>query len=260
MFALITGGATGLGKRLAQTVVKRGGNVVIADIDQKAGYDLEHETFDEYGEKRLKFIECDVTNDTDVNRTFEFCKDEFGTLNVLCNNAGIMTSNLNLTHHQVALNLTSLIECTFKGIEAMSVKNGGDGGVVINISSGSGYNVLRGAPVYTATKFGVVGFSRTFKFLQHVHEDGVRVNCLCPLFLDTEMTRKVIEEIPEVEYQLHAVGYSDMDDVARAFMFCVDDERMNGETIAMHGPSSIYQLKFRQPIPVPLKSKLKKYE
>ena len=253
MFALITGGVQGLGRRFALTLLQRGGNVVVADVDQNLGVKFESEIFKQYGDKRLKFIKCDVSDTKELHGAFDYCFEEFGQLDIVCNNAGIMTSDINLSSKQVAINLTAVIESTFKGIDLMSMKNGGNGGVVVNISSGSGYNVLRGAPVYTATKFGVIGFSRSFKFLPNILEDGVRVNCLCPLFLETEMTRKATMENPEVEYQINRVGYSDIDDVTDAFMMCIEDESLNGDVLAMHIPRHIYQLKFKQPIPVPLK-------
>lgn len=252
MLALITGGAKGLGRKLATTLLQRGGHVVIADIDTKSGLEFENEINEYYGEKRLKFVECDVSETRDIEKTFDICQSEFGRLNVICNNAGVMHVDHSLIPKQVNVNLTSIMQLTFKGIDIMSKKKGGNGGVIVNISSGSGYNILRGNPVYTATKFGVVGFSRSFKFLPHAIQDGVRVNCLSPLFLDTDMTSNAYSDNPEVEYQIECVGFSDMEDVATGFLLCIEDDTLNGDTLAMHVPGHIYKLKFPQPIPIPL--------
>ena len=229
--ALITGGGRGLGKKFALTLLKRGANVVIADIDQNSGVDFEKETYKQYKEKRL-FINCDVSDTNDLHKMFENLKGYFGRLDILCNNAAIMTSDVTLTSKQVAINLTSLMESTYKGIELMSLKNGGNGGAVINISSGSGYNICKGTAVHTATKFGVVGFCRSFKYLPYREEDGVRVNCICPFFVDTEILRKCIAEKPTFAYQF---GHN-IDDVSKAFIMCIEDKHLNGEVIAASTP------------------------
>ena len=246
--ALITGGAQGIGKHFALTLLNRGANVVVADINQNAGINFEKEALEQYDEKRLKYIKCDVSNTKELHRTFEYGKEYFGHLDIICNNAGIMTSDVSLVSKQVAVNLTALIEGTYKGIDLMSVKNGGNGGVIVNISSGSGYNILKGTAVYTATKYGVVGFSRSFEELPTKDEDGVRVNCICPFFVDTDMLRKGIAENSEVGYQLSLFGYADIDDVAKAFVMCIEDNSLNGEVIAVHAPHSIYPLHFRSPV------------
>ena len=73
-------------------------------------------------------------------------------------------------------------------------------------------------------------------------QDSVRVNCVCPLFLNSKRMREVLERNAAVAYQLRRYGYADKDEVANAFMMCIDDQTKNGEVVSAQTPPRLIQI------------------
>lgn len=243
--AFITGGAQGLGRAFSERLLKEGAKVAVADIKNEVGKNFENEMTKIYGENRLKFIQCDVSNQVDLYKSFEEVKSTFGSLDIVCNNAGIMSYDVADARKIMAVNLMAVIEGTYKGIEMMSIKNGGNGGLVINIASAAGLDIMKGESLYSTSKVGVVTFTRSFKYLPVKEEDGVRVNALCPFFCDTEMVKTAVKEFPKqfVDFYL-GMGQAQIDDVVKAFMRCVEKETMNGDCTAIYPNNTIFDVHF----------------
>jgi 15-hydroxyprostaglandin dehydrogenase (NAD) len=116
---------------------------------------------------------------------------QFSRLDVLCNNAGVgepgdlFEEDVDPTPFErlIAINLTAVIRGTRLGVEKMSEL--GRGGVIVNTASMGGLRPMPTAPVYAATKAGVVNFSRSLAHLQA--EMNIRVNAICPSFVDTPL-------------------------------------------------------------------------
>jgi len=243
--ALITGGASGLGRKLSDALLQRGAKVVIADINADEGKKAETQSLDQYGDDRLKFIQCDVTDKQQLHETFEAAHKCFGGLDIVCNNAGIIGDTYSIARTQVDINLTAVIEGTFRAIEPMSKQTVGGGGVVVNVASAAGIDLLKVAPVYTATKQGVVAFTRCFSALPHFVEDGVRVNCLCPFFFKSNLTEKSVEEHPQFGQLIHFLGgYVDVEHVVDGFLKVLQDDEMNAKAVVVQPPDKIYTMKF----------------
>ena len=242
--ALITGGAQGLGRSICESLLKQGTRVVVADINDTAGHKLLSQS--RYGD-RLKFIHCNVSDKQQLRDTFIAAQQHFGRLDIVCNNAGIGSIDPARARLQVDINLTAVIEGTYHAIELMSKKNGGNGGLVVNVASAAGLNLLKPVPVYTATKQAVVSFTRCFDGLPTLAEDGVRVNCLCPFFFESGlvnegflgagggMLRKVIEMTG---------GFIKVEDVVEGFMKCANDPTMNGQAVVISPPNNVFTMKF----------------
>jgi len=243
--AVITGGASGFGKEFVLSLLKQGAKVVIADIDTVVGSKFDSECQEVYGHGKSQFMECDVTNRERLREVFVAAQTQFGGLDIICNNAGIFTADPKLSKKMIDINLTAVVDGTYLGLELMSKKNGGRGGVITNISSAAGLQLMPYAHVYTATKFAVTAFTRTFRRQPEIaSEDGVRVNCVCPFFSETDMLRKGKEEMPEHFDALSQFGLADVKDVVTAFNRTLAEDKMHGNCIAVMPGNAIYDVKF----------------
>uniref|UniRef100_A0ABM0MPL5 15-hydroxyprostaglandin dehydrogenase [NAD(+)] n=1 Tax=Saccoglossus kowalevskii TaxID=10224 RepID=A0ABM0MPL5_SACKO len=200
--AIVTGGADGIGRAIVEQLLIKGAKAVtILDVNVETGEKTLEELRQEYGEDRLVFVKCDVSEATLLEAAFASTKSRFGGLDIVCNNAGIGNEfKLDLC---VAVNLvkrawvrvngapgkdsilviftqTAVIRGTYLAVEHMGTKNGGNGGVVINTASTSGFYAIPLSPIYVATKHGVVGFTRSVAKEPMVVDNGVRVSAICP--------------------------------------------------------------------------------
>ena len=184
--ALISGGASGIGKAIAKIFAKEGANVLIFDIDDDNGESTVRE-INEKGGKSL-FIPGDVSISADCKNSVAFTISNFGSLEILVNNAGIVcrASVLDTSEDDwdrvMSVNVKSVFLLCKYAIPLMK-KNGK--GVIINIASGWGIAAGRNAAVYCASKGAVVLLTKAMS-LDH-GEDNIRINCICPGDTDTQM-------------------------------------------------------------------------
>jgi NAD(P)-dependent dehydrogenase (short-subunit alcohol dehydrogenase family) len=165
--AIVTGGSAGIGRAIARRLEAEGTRVVIADVDESEG----------------NFFRTDMSVPADVLALFAFVRDEFGRLDVLVNNAGGVFGSWAKT---VDVNLAALMLATQLAFDAM----GGEGAIV-NISSVAGLGTKQyDAPDYAAAKAAVVRFTTAL-----ANHDGVRVNCVCPDWVDTPAVRRSLAEM-----------------------------------------------------------------
>lgn len=196
--ALITGGASGIGRATAILFASEGAAVAIADIDKDAGKTVEKEIISKSG--KALFILCDVSCAKDCQRAVETTINKFGGLNILFNNAGIIQRTTVVEASElewdrvIAVNLKSVFLLSKYAIPHM-VK--GDGGVIINTASGWGLVGGCKAASYCASKGGVVLLTKAMA-LDH-GEQNIRVNCICPGDTDTPMLRNEAQQLGEPE-------------------------------------------------------------
>ncbi|XP_048383675.1 15-hydroxyprostaglandin dehydrogenase [NAD(+)]-like isoform X3 [Stegostoma tigrinum] len=133
---LITGASQGLGKAFAESLLKKGAQVVICDINQAQGEITKAEFDLRYGPGRTTFITCDVTSLPQLKDVFIETVQTFGRLDVLCNNAGI--NNENSWERTISVNLVALIQASYLALDHMRCDRGGKGGSIINVASMSG--------------------------------------------------------------------------------------------------------------------------
>jgi len=243
--ALITGGAMGLGQMFSKKLLEQGTKIVVADINPKAGTKFMEHAKAKYGDDALTFMQCNVTDSQQLKDTFKAAKERFGRLDIVCNNAGIMTTDPRRAKQQVDINLTAVVEGTYHGIELMSRQNGGDGGVVVNVGSAAGIDLMINAAVFSATKHAVVAFTRSFKRLPNFVEDDVRVNCIAPYFCETNMVGAAIKENPEQENVIRKIGMVNIEDIGTGFMRCIaGDDQLNAGVIVVAPNNKIFEMKF----------------
>ncbi|XP_022763360.1 prostaglandin reductase-3-like isoform X3 [Durio zibethinus] len=200
--ALITGGASGIGKALSLALAGKGIFVTIVDFSEEKGKEVaslvekENSKFHEnLGFPSAIFVKCDVTNSRDITLAFEKHVATYGGLDICINSAGIgspvpfqrdQTDGTKTWRHTVNVNLVAVIDCSRLAIKTMQALQ--KPGVIINIGSSAGLYPMYMDPIYSGTKGGVIMFTRS---LVPYKRQGIRVNVLCPEFVQTEMGEKV---------------------------------------------------------------------
>ena len=185
--ALISGGSRGLGESHARAMIAQGARVVVADILDDDGQAL----VAELGEAS-RYIHLDVTSRSEWDKAVAFTLQEFGTLNVLINNAGIAHFSPIGEYKpeqwdtMIAINLTGV----FNGVDAsLQGLKAGAPSSIINVSSIAGLRGYSGLVGYNAAKFGVTGFTKSVAL--DVAQFGIRCNSIHPGVIDTPMTSNV---------------------------------------------------------------------
>ncbi|RMI32753.1 glucose 1-dehydrogenase [Nocardia stercoris] len=214
--ALVSGGARGMGAAHARALVAHGAEVVIGDLLDDEGKALATELGD-----RARFVHLDVTDPEDWKRAVDVAVEEFGSLSVLVNNAGIVNGNtlvdfeLAAWQQIVDINLTG----TFLGIQAAArVMIGAGAGSIVNISSVEGFRGSPGLHGYTATKFAVRGLTKSAAL--ELAQYNIRVNSVHPGMVRTPMT----EGIPEDFLQIPLGRAAEADEVANLIVYLASDE------------------------------------
>uniref|UniRef100_A0A8C4SBS6 15-hydroxyprostaglandin dehydrogenase [NAD(+)] n=1 Tax=Erpetoichthys calabaricus TaxID=27687 RepID=A0A8C4SBS6_ERPCA len=234
--ALVTGAAQGLGRAFSEILLNNGAKVCLLDINVSKGNDVKAFFDKTYGSESTTFIPCDVSSETWLKDAFNKVKETYGRLDIMCNNAGII--NESDWEKTVALNLNAVIRGTYLALDHM--KNQTGGGVIVNVASEAGLVPFISAPVYTATKYGVVGFSQATAMASEACKFGVRINVLSPIFVQTDILNDLKEPrllgilpelIPITEKLIEHIGIIKPSDVAKAFLQLVTDESKNGEVL-----------------------------
>ncbi|KAJ3609902.1 hypothetical protein NHX12_021996 [Muraenolepis orangiensis] len=156
--ALVTGGAQGIGRAVVESLLKSLAKVAVVDLNEDIGRKCKVQLDKDYGEENCTFIQCDITNGETLKDAFQTTVDQFGQLDIVVNNAGI--NNEKDWERTIQVNLTSVIKGTYLALDHMSKEHGKRGGVIINVSSMAAFLHSPHQPVYTATKHGVIGFTR----------------------------------------------------------------------------------------------------
>ncbi|MCE7737992.1 MAG: SDR family oxidoreductase [Candidatus Heimdallarchaeota archaeon] len=186
--ALVTGAASGIGLATAELLAEAGAIVALLDINEKNGINAANQINESEG--KAKFFLCDVTSDSDCKKTVEVIHKEFGKIDILFNNAGVIRRKtvLDLEEEEwdltIDVNLKSIYLLSRQVIPIMIKCNGGS---IINNGSGWGIKGGSDAVAYCAAKGGVVNMTRAMAIDHGKH--GIRVNCVCPGDIDTPLLR-----------------------------------------------------------------------
>jgi NAD(P)-dependent dehydrogenase (short-subunit alcohol dehydrogenase family) len=193
--AVITGAASGIGRAIAQLFAREGAFLVLTDINESSGREVERDITAAGG--KAIFDGADVTRDADCHRIIDLAVREFGGLHVLVNCAGIIrrASILELTEADwdrvMAVNVKSIFLMSRHAIPHMAMT----GGSIINIASGWGLAGGPKAAVYCASKGAVVLLTKAMA-IDHGPQ-RIRVNCICPGDTDTAMLRNEAQQLGE---------------------------------------------------------------
>lgn len=241
--ALVTGAASGIGEGIAEKLDGAGAKVAVVDVDREGGEDTISKIRDGGGEG--SFFPCDVTSSADCKSTVEAVEERFGGLDILVNNAGVIKrkSALDLTEEDwekvISVNLKAPFLLSKYSIPLMS---GGEGGSIVNVSSGWG---LKGGPqavAYCASKAGLINMSRAMAI--DYGDQGIRVNCVSPGDTDTDLLRDEADQLGEDEKKFLSLAadrplgrLGTPRDIANAVLFLASDlaDWVTGANIVVDG-------------------------
>jgi NAD(P)-dependent dehydrogenase (short-subunit alcohol dehydrogenase family) len=234
--ALITGGASGIGAGIATRFLEAGASVAILDLNPAAPL------------PRSLSLTGDVSSEDDTRSAVEKTVQAFGRLDVLVNNAAVeINGDVTTTSpadwdRQLAVNLRGAYLLSRFAVPHLRVH----GGSIINISSVHAITSWPGCPAYDASKAGLLALTRAMA-LDHGPE-GIRVNAICPGYIDTPLMEKALRNVPDREAELkrilslHAVGrIGTALDIAGAVLFLASPAAsfITGTTLIVDGGLSI---------------------
>ncbi len=236
--AIVTGAARGIGKAVALAFAKEGANVAITDlrIDDNA---LETEKQISALGVKCKVYASDASNFADTEKVVEQIVNDFGTVDVLVNNAGITmdTLLLRMTEQQwdtvINVNLKSVYNFT-KVVQRIMIKK--QSGSIINMSSVVGVGGNAGQSNYSASKAGMIGFTKSIA--QELGSRNIRSNAIAPGFIITEMTHKLSPEVKKQwEEKIPLKRGGSPEEVAKVALFLASDlsSYVNGQVIGVCG-------------------------
>ena len=234
---LITGSAQGIGLATALKFAAEGATVIVCDVKQ-AGVDEAVAQCQALGATAEGFV-MDVTQRPVVDAVVASVKAKYGRIDVLVNNAGITqdSSLKKMTIEQfdrvIDVNLRGVFHCS-QAIADIMVAQGS--GVILNASSIVGLYGNFGQTNYAATKFGVIGFTKTWS--RELGPKGVRVNAVAPGFIATPILASIPEKvITEMEHRVPMRRLGQPEEIANVYAFLASDEAsyINGAVIEVSG-------------------------
>ncbi|MEJ5254023.1 MAG: glucose 1-dehydrogenase [Acidimicrobiales bacterium] len=185
--ALVTGGASGIGRATVEQLAADGARVVVADLDDAGGADVVDAVRAAGGE--AVFVRTDVAVPDDVDAMVATAVGRFGRLDVAVNNAArpgtyapLAEQTIEDWERTIAVNLTATFLCLRAEIPPMLATGGG---AIVNVASAAGLMGFAHLPAYVASKHGVIGLTRSVAL--EFAKQGVRVNAVCPGNVRTQM-------------------------------------------------------------------------
>jgi 3-oxoacyl-[acyl-carrier protein] reductase len=258
--ALVTGGGSGIGEAIARQFAAEGAQVVIAGRTES----VLRKAVSGIGEARCCAIRTDVADSASVAKLFDEIEKRFASLDILVNNAGIGVDDMpeynriaeargresagagiqtqwNVTasmsdeiwRQMLAGHLDGTFYCTRAAIKLMAAIKRGS---IVNVSSTAGLTGQEGAPHYSAAKAGMLGFTRSVA--REVASMNVRVNALCPGFVETDMSRgysPAVKQGTKGRIPLGRWGTADEVAAAAVFLACDDSSYFTGQTLSPNG-------------------------
>ncbi len=236
---VITGGSKGIGRAVAFRFAREGARIVIVHYDRDDS--AAKETLDKLIEMgvQAEAHRVDVSSSADVEALFKEVLSRFGKVDVLVNNAGMVKDTLLMRMSEsdwdlvLGVNLKGVFNCTRAVIRAMIKQRGGR---IVNISSVAGQMGNPGQANYSASKAGIMGFTKTVA--REVAARGITVNAVAPGFIDTEMTASLPEKVRESFLQQIPMGrMGEPADVAEAiYWLCTEGASyITGQVLHVNG-------------------------
>ncbi|MDH5361913.1 MAG: glucose 1-dehydrogenase [Aigarchaeota archaeon] len=244
--ALVTGGATGIGRATSLLLAAEGAKVVVADIDQRGGEQTVRTIRRRKGAGA--FIRADVSKASHAEKMVRFAVSSYGRLDILFNNAGIAGPNAPI-HKLSEEDWDRVMNVNLKGVFLGSryvvpqmIRQGG--GVVINTASELGLVGSPGHPAYSASKGGVIALTKAMAVGLAKH--NIRVNCVCPGATDTALLkdfvkkRKKKKELQKIASDIPMKRLGRPEDIAKAVLYlaCDDSSYVTGTYILVDGGST----------------------
>ncbi len=236
--AIITGSARGIGKAIALKLASLGANIVINDIPSSTEAESTADEIRALGVGALVAL-GDVRNIEDVKNMVDKAVEEFGTVDIMVNNAGITRDNLMLRMSEedwdlvLDINLKGAFNCIKTVVRPMMKQKSGS---IINIASVSGVIGNPGQANYSASKAGLIGLTKTTA--KEFAKKGIRANAVAPGFIESAMTDKLPDDI-KAQYldSIPLMKFGKTEDVANVVAFLASDmsSYVTGQIINIDG-------------------------
>jgi 3-oxoacyl-[acyl-carrier protein] reductase len=235
--AVITGGTRGIGAAIAEGLAEKGVNLVVGGRNVEAAREKAAE-LKSFGIKAIG-IRLDVSKSDEVEKAFEEIRKEFQRIDILVNNAGITNDGLLLRMKEEAwdsvmdTNLKGVFLCSREAIKDMISQKYGR---IVNITSVAAFMGNPGQANYSASKAGIVGFTKTIA--KEYANRNITVNAVAPGFIQTAMTDVLKDNIKEEMKKLIPLGrFGIVKDIAHAVIFLASSEAgyITGQVIHVNG-------------------------
>lgn len=235
--AIVTGGARGIGKEIVLKLAGVGANIVIADLMTEQAVETAEEV-KKLGSKAL-IQKVDISKMADVENMVKNTINEFKTIDILINNAGVTRDTLLIRMKEedwdfvLKVNLTGTFNCT-KSVAKFMIKQ--RKGRIVNIASIVGIMGNAGQSNYSASKAGIIGLTKTSA--REFASRNITVNAIAPGFIDTEMTQSLNEKVKQQLKDQIPLGKLGMpEDIANCAKFLVSDDAayITGQVINVNG-------------------------
>ncbi len=236
--AIVTGASRGIGKAIAMAYAKEGANVAFTDIVKDENFENTEKELNDLGIKAKGYV-ADAGDFEGSQKVVEEILKDFGTVDILVNNAGITRDNLlmRMTEEQwdlvIRVNLKSVFNMT-KAVLRTMMKN--RSGSIINISSVVGVAGNAGQANYSASKAGIIGFTKSVA--KELGSRNIRSNAIAPGFIMTDMTKKLPEDVKKEWYKNIPLGRGgEPEEVAKVAVFLASDlaSYVSGQVINVCG-------------------------
>ena len=236
-YAVVTGGAKGLGAAIAKQLLCNGAaGVALLDMDGDTASRTAHE-LDSEGKKAMA-LRCDVSSEENVQAAFAAVVEKFGQVDILVNNAGITRDSMfhKMTFEQftqvINVHVNGMYHCSKQVVEGMRNRKWGR---IISISSTSAFGNI-GQANYAAAKSAIIGFTKTLAI--ELARYNVTANCIAPGFINTDIIKTVPEKVMEDILRTIPMGkVGEPEDVANLAAFLASDgaRYITGECIKCSG-------------------------
>ncbi|NWH67340.1 CBR4 reductase, partial [Geococcyx californianus] len=226
----IFGGSRGIGKAVAELLAEKGCRLAIV----ARNLEVAQATARNLGAGHLA-LRCDVSSEQEVQNTFEEMQRNLGPINYLVNAAGINRDGLLLRTKtedmiaQIHTNLLGTMLTCKTAVKSMIQQQ--QGGAIVNIGNVVGLKGNSGQSVYSATKAGLVGFSRSLA--KEVAKKQIRINVVAPGFIHTEMTAHLEED--QLKKSILLERFGEPREVAQAVFFLLESPYVTGSTLVVDG-------------------------
>jgi 3-oxoacyl-[acyl-carrier protein] reductase len=236
--ALITGGARGIGKAIAEKFASLGATVAVADLNLDQAQSTAQELQDRYG-RPTTAVQVNVSEHENARQMVDQLIQTLGKIDILVNNAGVTRDTLILRMEEkdwdivLGVNLKGVFNCSKAVVRPMIKQRSGR---IVNISSVSGLAGQAGQTNYSASKAGVIGFTKALA--REVASRNITVNAVAPGFIPTALTVDLPEELKEAILKTTPMGrMGTPEEVANAVAFFASDEAsyITGQVLSVDG-------------------------
>jgi 3-oxoacyl-[acyl-carrier protein] reductase len=236
--AIITGGSRGIGRAIVEMLASKGADIIIADIIEEQAKATALEVAENTGQ-RVIAVQVDVSDFSSAQEMVKFSLNEFEGIDILVNNAGITRDNLIMRMSEdewdavINVNLKGVFNCSKAIIRPMMRQRSGR---IVNVSSVSGLAGQIGQTNYSASKAGVIGFTKALA--REVASRNITVNAVAPGFIPTTLTVDLPEDLKSAILNITPLGrMGKPEEVAFAVAFLASEQAayITGQVISVDG-------------------------